>query len=80
MFVIISDVTTTAQMMLRASTAEVAQETFWDASTETYQVIWTETGEIARSFRLAPPPPGHDLGALWNEIKQSIREEPLPSQ
>lgn len=80
MFVIISDGTTTARMMLRASTAEVVQETFWDARTETYQVIWTETGEIARSFRLAPPPPGHDLGALWNEIKQSIREEPLPSQ
>ncbi len=77
-YVIMYDETTTARMVVRASTAEVVQETFWDARTETYQVIWTETGGIAYSFRRAPPPPGHNLGELWDEIKQSIREEPLP--
>ena len=76
-YVFVYDETTTARMVLRVSTSEVVQETFWDAKTETYQVIWTETGEIADSFRRAPPPPGHNLGELWDEIKQSIREEPL---
>ena len=76
--VILFDETTGAAAYVHAQTGEMIRETFWDAETNSYKVMNSRTGEITRTWRGHPPPPGHDLGALWDEIEQSIREEPLP--
>ena len=78
--VILYDEITRAAAYVHARTGEMIRETFWDAETNSYKVMNSRTGEIIRTWRGHPPPPGHDLGALWDEIEQSIRKEPLPSQ
>ena len=77
-FAILYDETTLTHMVIRTSTGETVQKTIWDPLTNSYQVIWTETGDIAESWSGVPPPPGHDIAALWEQIEQSIRREPLP--
>ena len=74
------DLTTEARMSVETQTGEVLRKTFWDAATNSYQLIWVPTGDIAESWSGVPPPPGHDIAALWEQIEQSIRREPLPSQ
>ena len=65
-------------MSVETQTGEVLRKTFWDAATNSYQLIWVPTGEIVESWEGPPPPPGYDLAALWEQIEQSIRREPLP--
>ena len=78
-FIFLYDETTITRMVIRSSTGETVQKTIWDPPTNSYQVIWTETGDIAESWSGVPPPPGHDIAALWEQIEQSIRREaPLP--
>ena len=77
-FAILYDETTMTRMVIRASTGETVEKTIWDPLTNSYQAIWTETGDIAESWSGVPPPPGHDIAALWEQIEQSIRREPLP--
>ena len=79
-FIFLYDETTITRMVIRSSTGETVQKTIWDPLTKSYQAIWTETGDIAESWSGVPPPPGHDIAALWEQIEQSIRREPLPSQ
>ena len=76
-FLFLYDETTLTHMVIRGSTGETVQKTIWDPLTKSYQVIWTETGDIAESWSGVPPPPGHDIAALWEQIEQSIRWEPL---
>ena len=77
-FLILYDETTMTRMVIRGSTGETVQKTIWDPPTNSYQAIWTEIGDIAESWSGVPPPPGHDIAALWEQIEQSIRWEPLP--
>ena len=77
-FIFLYDETTLTHMVIRGSTGETVQKTIWDPLTNSYQVIWTETGDIAESWSGVPPPPGHDPAARWEQIEQSIRWEPLP--
>ena len=72
------DETTRAWASLDPRTGEIVAETFWDANTNSYKGVYRPTGEIVRSWMELPPPPGYDLSALWDEIEQSIRREPLP--
>ena len=71
----LSDQATGAYMTVDTRTGEVLRKTFWDAQTNSYQLIWLPTGEIVESWEGLPPPPGHDLHALWDELEQSIRKE-----
>ena len=77
-FLFLYDETTLTHMVIRTSTGETVQKTIWDPLTKSYLVIWTETGDIAESWSGVPPPPGHDIAALWEQIEQSIRKDPLP--
>ena len=72
------DETTRAWASFDPRTGEIVAETFWDANTNSYKGVYRPTGEIVRSWMELPPPPGYDLRALWDEIEQSIRREPLP--
>ena len=75
------DETTRAWASLDPRTGEIVAETFWDANTNSYKGVYRPTGEIIdiiESWMELPPPPGYDLRALWDEIEQSIRREPLP--
>ena len=73
------DQTTGAFATLDVGTGEMIIKTFWDSATNSYEAIWIRTGEIIESSSGGlPPPPGYDLSALWDEIEQSIRREPLP--
>ena len=74
------DLTTEAQMSVDTRTGEVLRKTFWDARTNSYTLVRITTGEIERTWKGLPPPPSHDLAALWDEIEQSIRWEPPPPQ
>ena len=71
----LSDQATGAYITVDTRTGEVLRKTFWDAATNSYQLIWLPTGEIVGSWEGLPPPPGHDLHALWDELEQSIRKE-----
>ena len=75
---VLYDETTRARASLDPRTGEIVAETFWDANTNSYKGVYRPTGEIVRSWMELPPPPGYDLSALWDEIEQSIRREPLP--
>lgn len=77
-YLLLYDETTLAHMVVLTHTAEVVQKTSWDARSEVYRTTWTKTGNIAESRHRAPPPPGHDLEALWDAIEQSIKLAPLP--
>ena len=59
-------------------TGRMVRETVWDAATNSYKFVDSRTGEIVDSRRGLAPAPGHDLSVLWDEIRQSIRREPLP--
>ena len=72
------DETTRTWASFDPRTGEIVAETFWDAATNSYKLVYRPTGEIVRSWMELPPPPGYDLRALWDEIEQSIRREPLP--
>lgn len=74
------DHVTGAILTLNARTGEIVHKTFWNADTSSYEFRWTDTGDLMESWKGLPPPTGHDLPALWDEIERSIREEPLPSQ
>ena len=69
------DQTTGAYMTVDTRTGEVLRKTFWDAQTNSYKLVWIPTGEIVEIWQGLPPPPGHDLGALWDELEQSIQKE-----
>ena len=69
---------TTGAFMYVDRDGRVVLETFWDAETNSYRAVHSRSGGIYKSWRGVPPPPGHDLRALWDEIEQSIRREPLP--
>ena len=71
------DETTRTWASFDPRTGEIVTETFWHAATNSYKHVY-RTGEIFRSWMELPPPPGYDLSALWDEIEQSIRREPLP--
>ena len=76
MVTLLYDETTRTWASFDPRTGEIVTETFWDANTNSYKGVYTPTGEIVRSWMELPPPPGY--GALWDEIEQSIRREPLP--
>ena len=75
---ILFDETIGLLMAVEVETGEIVLETFWDAENNSYRAIYSRSGGIYNSWRGVPPPPGYDLAALWDEIAQSIRREPLP--
>lgn len=71
------DETTMAWASVEPRTGKMLQ-TFWHAGTNSYKLVYRPTGEIIKSWMDLAPPPGYDLRALWDEIEQSIRKDPLP--
>ena len=80
--VMLHDLTTGARAIIDPDTGELYLESAWDAKTGEYSLVYRRTGEAFPypAWKGTAPPPGHDLNALWDEIEQSIRTEPLPSQ
>ena len=72
------DETTRAWASVEPRTGKMLHETFWHAATNSYKLVYRPTGEIIKSWMDLAPPSGYDLRALWDEIEQSIRREPLP--
>ena len=76
-----SDATTGAYALIDLGSGEIVQEVFWEARTKSYRIMDTRTGQVIPDVAWEdslPPPSGHNLRALWDEIAESIRREPLP--